>query len=195
MKLYQKFTHPEMFKQQLSRGSPRPARVSRSRSPATRALLDADCPTQPGRPRPIPRRHRAARGGRQAGRPPRAVPRQLQGRAGVARLARATASRLLGLPRRRRAAAQELERSPRRNPRAPQRARRGLGPDRRAQVPLLDPAELPAQRRRLLLHAAARPERREMVAARQGGGPLRLPVLGRRAAGVFGHRRTPPARW
>ena len=44
---------------------------------------------------------------------------------------------------------------------------RRLGADRRAEVPLLDPAELPAEHPRLLLHAAARPERRAVVAARQ----------------------------
>ena len=42
---------------------------------------------------------------------------------------------------------------------------------------------------RLLLHAPPRPERREVVAPRRLGGPLRLSVLGRRAEGVLRDRR------
>ena len=72
----------------------------------------------------------------------------------------------------------------RRDARAAERVRRRLGADRRAEVPLLDPPELPAERPRLLLHAPARPERRAVVAAREVGGSLRLSVLGRRAEGV-----------
>ena len=53
---------------------------------------------------------------------------------------------------------------------------------------LLDPSELPAEHRRLLLHAAARTERRAVVEARQVGGSLQLPLLGRRAARVRRNR-------
>ena len=57
--------------------------------------------------------------------------------------AAAGASRLSG---RGRTAAPELERPRRRDARPPQRLRRGLGADRRAEVPILDPPELPAER-------------------------------------------------
>ena len=46
---------------------------------------------------------------------------------------------------------------------------------------------------RLLLHAAARPERRAVVAPRQVGRSLQLPVFGRRTAGVLRDRRCGPA--
>ena len=49
---------------------------------------------------------------------------------------------------------------PARRSRCSNDVRRRVGADRRAEVPLLDPAELPAERAGLLLHAAARPERR-----------------------------------
>jgi uncharacterized protein YecE (DUF72 family) len=40
-----------------------------------------------------------------------------------------------------------------------------LGADRRTEIPLLDSPELSAEHQRLLLHAAARPQREAMVAA------------------------------
>ena len=66
----------------------------------------------------------------------------------VARLPRRSASRVRRLSGRRRAASSKLERRDRRDARAPEHVRRRLGADRRAEVPLLDPAELPAERRR-----------------------------------------------
>ena len=65
---------------------------------------------------------------------------------------------------------------------------RGLGADRRAEVQILDSAELSAQRDELLLHAPARTERRAVVAARQERGSIQLPVLSERAEGVLGDR-------
>ena len=62
--------------------------------------------------------------------------------------------------------------------------RRGAGADRRAEVPVVDPPEPAAERADVLLHAAARPERRAVVEARQVRGPLQLPVFGRRAGAV-----------
>ena len=50
---------------------------------------------------------------------------------------------------------------------AAERLRGGVGADRRAEVPLLDPPELPAERPGLLLHAASRPERGAVVAPRE----------------------------
>ena len=48
-----------------------------------------------------------------------------------------------------------------------ERARRGARPDRRAEVPVLDPPDPAGQREDVLLHAAARPERRAVVEARK----------------------------
>ena len=56
-----------------------------------------------------------------------------------------------------------------------------LGADRRAEVQDLDPAEPAAERQDVLLPAAARPERRAVVDAREVRGPLQLPVFGRRS--------------
>src|SRR5688572_33099123 len=64
-----------------------------------------------------------------------------------------------------------------------------MGADRRAEVPVFDPAELSAQREDVLLHASARTERQAVVAARRHRGPLQLPLFRQRAAGVRGHRR------
>ncbi len=71
-----------------------------------------------------------------------------------------------------------------------QRVWRGLGAHRRAEVPLLDPAELAgagrAGRRGAGLPAVPRPQRRRVVAPRRGRRPLQLPVLG---AGTHAARR------
>ena len=122
-------------------------------------------------------------------------PAELQGHAGLARLPRRPAARVRRLPGRRRTASSELERPDRRDAGAAERLRRRVGADRRAEVPLLDPAELPAERPGLLLHAPARPERGEVVAAREVGRPLRLPLLGRRAEGVLRHGRRRAGGW
>ena len=58
------------------------------------------------------------------------------------------AAHVRGLSGRRRAAPQQLERRHRRNARALERVRRGVDTDRRAEVPILDPAELAAERDR-----------------------------------------------
>src|SRR5205085_691305 len=114
-----------------------------------------------------------------------AVPSELQEWSRVARLPVAAAARVCRVSDRRGAAAQELERCDRRDGAAPQRLRGRVGADRRAEVPLLDPAELPAERHQLLLHAAARAECGAMVDAREERGSLQLSLLGRGAAGVF----------
>ena len=95
VKLYQKFTHPEMFKRKAT-GDQDPLPSARSD--------DADLDD-------VPPRHRSARVGGQARRAARAVSRQLQGRRRIARLSGMAAAALRGLSGRRRAAAQELERS------------------------------------------------------------------------------------
>ena len=98
---------------------------------------------------------------RQARRAARAVSAELQGRAGVARLPRRSCcARFADYP-----VAVELRHRSWSDALGETLAllnefRRRVGADRRAEVPLLDPAELPAERRGLLLHAAARPERR-----------------------------------
>ena len=51
---------------------------------------------------------------------------------------------------------------------------------------LLDPPEPAAQREDVLLHAAARPERRAVVEPREVRGPLQLPLLGERAGTLRG---------
>src|SRR5206468_7395629 len=70
-----------------------------------------------------------------------------------------------------------------------ERVRRGVGADRRAEIQVLDPPELSAERDGLLLHAPARPQRREMVAPRQVRRSVRLLVFRRRAARVLGNGR------
>jgi len=60
---------------------------------------------------------------------------------------------------------QQLERQHRRHARPPEHIRRRMGADRRAEIPLVDPSELSAERGELLLHAPARPERGEVVGA------------------------------
>ena len=92
--------------------------------------------------------------------------------------------RVQGLPRRPRTAPPELERSTGRNAAAARCVRRRVGADRRAEVPVLDPAEPPAERADVLLPAPARPERRAVVEAREVRRPLQLPVFRRRAAAV-----------
>src|ERR1051326_9177180 len=63
-------------------------------------------------------------------------------------------------------AAQIVERFDRRYADAAERLQGRVGPDQRAEVPLLDSSELPAERQRLLLHAAARAKRRQLVETR-----------------------------
>ncbi len=122
VKLYQKFTHPEMFKQQLSRGLSRAAAGLTFEEPGDQQMLSSIARPNQTDLDQFRDRHRAARGRGQAGRAARSVSGQLQGCAGFPRLACTTPARFLRLPRRRRTAAQELERSHRRDTRAAQRA-------------------------------------------------------------------------
>src|SRR5690606_10936611 len=71
-----------------------------------------------------------------------------------------------------------MERRLRRHARAAQPARGGLDADRRAEVPLLYPPELAAEREGLRLHAPARPQRRAVVASPGSRRALQLPVFG-----------------
>ena len=184
VKLYQKFTHPRMFEERVERSLP-------AMRAATRTLLEALAQPERGATSTSSGAAsiRSRRRG-QAGRAARAVSAELQGHAG----SRATTSPGCCARSRDYPVAVELRHrswsdAHRRHAGAAERVRRRVGADRRAEVPLLDPAELPAERRGLLLHAAARPERGAVVAPRQGRGPLQLPLLGRRAAGVRGHGR------
>ncbi len=68
-------------------------------------------------------------------------------------------------------------------------AERRLDANRRAQVQALDPPGSAAERRRLLLPAAARPQRQELVEAREVRGSLQLP-LHDRGAGADRRSRT-----
>ncbi len=182
LKLYQKFTHPRMFQEAALKTAPGAegplldllAQVTQSDIDDFRAGIE-----------PLATAGRARRA---AG----AVSCQLQGRAGRARLPRAAAAAPSATTRSPWSCGTAAGATPRRDAGAAQRLRRGLGADRRTEVPLLDPAELPAERHELLLHAAARPERRAVVAARQERGPLQLPVLG--AASCRSSRTSPAPR-
>ena len=162
LKLYQKFTHPKMFKDAALKRAPGAegalldllAEVTQSDIDDFRAGID-------------PLASAGKVGALLAQFPP-----SFKDTAAIARLPRAAAARVCGLPGGGGAAPQELERRYRRDAVAAQRVRRGVGPDRRAEVPFLDPAELPAKRDELLLHAAARQKRRAVVAARQERGSL-----------------------
>ena len=149
VKLYQKFTHPGMSGSASKASLPADGRTGRERcigelARPNRADVDEfrrgiDPLATAGKLGALLAQFPASF---KDARPERAVPR------------RAPAG-FRGLSGRRRAAAPELERRARRDARAPERVRGGLGPDRRAEVPVLDPAELPAERPGLLLHAAA----------------------------------------
>ena len=178
MKLYQKFTHPKMFREAALKRAPG------SEGPLLDLLAQvtqADIDEFRAGIEPL--------AARQAGRAAGAVSAELQGQPRVARLSRAAAARLQRLPGRRRAAPPELERRHRRHAGAAERVRRRVGADRRAEVPLLDSPELSAQRDDVLLHAPARPEREAVVAPRRGRGSLQLSVFREGAAGVRRHRR------
>ena len=154
VKLYQKFTHPEAGRVDQDAESAPPT--------STRSRRGIE-PLAAGRPA------RAAAG---------AVSRQLQGHAGSARLPRLAADDVRDY-----AVAVELRHRSWSDDapsdlRSAARARRCVDADRRAEIPLLDPAGPDAEREGVLLHAAARPERRAVVGARAVGRSLQLPVFG-----------------
>ena len=191
VKLYQKFTHPKMFKERVHERACRPAAAAAA-TPARRARA-----AQPVGPRRVPARHRSAgvdaassaRCSRSFRRASRTAPASRDYLAWLL-------ERVRGLPRRRRAAAQQLERRPRRHAVAAERVRRGVGADRRAEVPLLDPAELPAERARASTTCGCTAGTRSSGGSTtELGGSLQLPLLRRRAAGVRRDRRTPRGRW
>ena len=84
--------------------------------------------------------------------------------------------------RRRGASSPELERRLRRHAGAAERIQRRLGADRRAEVPLLDPAELPAERAAASTTCGFTGGTPRSGGGTKSGGPLRLPLLGGRAA-------------
>ena len=97
IKLYQKFTHPKMFKEAFTKG------VSRPSGPDGDASARCAGAAQPVGPRRLPRGHRSAGVERQARRAARAVSAELQGQPGVARLPGVAARGVRGPPRGRRA--------------------------------------------------------------------------------------------
>src|SRR5581483_1137184 len=128
-----------------------------------------------------------ARGGGQTGSASGAVSRQLQELGTLTRVSVGAARRVCRLPGGGRTSAQVVERRTGRHAGAAESVSRRMGTDRRTEVPFFHSPELPAQRRRLLLHAPAWQKRGQVVAPRQVRGPLRLSVLVRRAAGVHGN--------
>ena len=158
VKLYQKFTHPEMFAERAARSLPDAARGDQRLLSALAAPNAADIDEFRRGIDPL------ASGGKLG-----ALLAQFPASFKDAPAAREYLCGLLRafarLSRRRRTAPPQLERRARRHARAAQRVQRGVGADRRTEIPVLDPPELPAERDGLLLHAAARPER-----CRSGGG-------------------------
>ena len=164
LKLYQKFTHPEMFLKATRQGS------GRSRSK--------------GRGR-IPRGDRSAGARREARGAPGAVSGQLQERAGVPRLPASGCSRpsrTIPSPWSCGTAASAT---------TPARPLQLLGEHGAALVQIDEPKfrfsirqDRLANVKTLLLHAAARQERRAVVEARKVRGPLQLPLLGVGAGAV-----------
>ena len=136
VKLYQKFTHPRMFKARLAGALPGDA----AREPA---LLDGAgaSPTTPTSTNSAAASSRWRSTGR-LGALLAQFPPSFKDSTGVARLPRPAAARVRRVPGRRGTAPPELERSHWRHALAAQHVRRRLGADRRAEIPLLDSAEL-----------------------------------------------------
>ena len=167
VKLYQKFTHPKMF---------RTRRCNRRQvdGPLLDVLAQVTQPTSTSSA-PASIRWRAPASSARCSRSfPPSFKDTPDARDYLAWLLRASRDYPLAVELRHRSWSD----ADRRHAGAAQRVRRGLGADRRAEVPLLDPAELPAERQGLLLHAAPRPERGAVVAPRQVRGSLQLSVLG-----------------
>ena len=189
VKLYQKFTHPAMFKERVAAALPedgarRPRRYRRrSRGPTP--------PTSTSSGAASIRWHRPASSAPLLAQFPASFKDTPASRDYLSQLLRA----LRRLSASRSNCGTAAGATPRRHAGAAERVQRRVGADRRAEVPVLDPPELPAERQGLLLHAAARPERREVVAARQVRRPLRLPLLGRRTEGVLRDGRRGAGSW
>src|SRR6476659_1589582 len=92
------------------------------------------------------------------------------------------AAAIQGIPRCARAAPPELERSTGGNAADACRVRRRVGPDRRAEVPVFNPAEPGAECPYVLLSAPARSECGAVVEARVLRRSLQLSLFSRRAA-------------
>ena len=189
IKLYQKFTHPKMFKEAFVRG------VSRRRKAGRRSLDELARPNQSDLD-DVPARAsirwpRAASWARCS----RSFPRASRTARRRATTCSGCSQAFAGLPRGRRTAPQQLERRYRRHAVAAQPVRIRLGSDRRAEIQAVDQTELPAERGRALLHAASRPERQGVVDARESRGPLQLPLHRARSQRVRRNPRRRAARW
>ena len=167
VKLFQKLTHPRMFLDRLTKppkGAPKEMVAEKSTLPHDQALAVAGVSSAD-----VDEFRRAidplARAGK-LGRDPGAVPGVVQARPGRRRPPRLADEVAARLPGRRRAAPQDVERRRQDDAAGPERVARGLGPDRRAEVPPVDRAELPAQRRGLLLPPPPRPQRQGVVEPR-----------------------------
>ena len=168
VKLFQKLTHPAMFLDRLTQApEPGTGGDARGASPGSHGT--------PATPHRCPSsdvdefRRRSIRWPRagKLGALLAQFPASFKADARRTRLSRLAARRLSRLPRRRGAAAPELERRRSPDDAGVLNAVEGrVGADRRAEVQRLDPAELPAERHRLLLPAAARPQREGVVDAR-----------------------------
>ena len=124
VKLYQKFTHPRMFKRAASTiaGRLRHAAIGAGRA------ADGAGPAEPGRPRRVQARDRAARRTRASSARCSRNFRRASRNADAARdYLDSSAQRVQRLPRRGRAPARELERRVWRDARAPERASRPRG--------------------------------------------------------------------
>ena len=179
VKLYQKFTHPGMFKTRVVDSLPeRRARIDDAIDGAGRVRTTPTSTSSAAASSRWPPAAGSARCSRSFRRASRTAPASRDYLTGLL-------ARLPRLSDRGRTAPPQLERSDRRDADAAERLRRGVGADRRAEIPLLDPAELPARTSKgfyyMRLHGR---NAKQLVDARQVRGPLRLPVFERRAEGV-----------
>ena len=140
LKLFQKFTHPEMFHKATGED---PWELGQKDVDAFRAALDPLASAQ------------------QAGRAPGAVPGELQERAGHARLSRVAAQQFREYSRRRRVTASKLERRPGRDAQTAGRVSAAWAQIDEPKFRYSIRQNLMPNVKSLLLPAAARPERRE----------------------------------
>ena len=161
LKLYQKFTHPEMFHQATGKDPSSTRRQGRRRVPRAPSIRSPN----------------AGKLGALLAQFPASFKNEANARGYLEWLLQAFKDYPLAVELRHRSFSDDPEETLR----LLERARRGAGADRRAEVPAVDPPEPAAQRADVLLHAPARPERRAVVEAREVRGPLQLPVFGRRA--------------
>ena len=175
LKLYRKFTHPTMYRKPRSETGPtrRPKRL-RALAAHRRGHLAVQ-----GRPDPIASAHKLG-----------ALSRSFRRASSTRRQPRVSglaAPHVSRLSNRGGAASSHLERQGRGHAATAERVRRGVGADRRAEIQVLDPPELSAEREGLRVHAPARQERRELVAPRARRRSLRLPLLEGRVPAVRGY--------